>query len=101
MFFKTFFCRDGSLGFTPESKKLSDANGASLGRVELKPKGNDEEPLKRNLKATPLYRQSHQEEIEKGQIPRLSHELPTEKQKGSFSFNTLLIIFKPLDDHFE
>ena len=78
-----FFHRDASLGITPESKKLSEANGASLGRVELTPKANiDEEPLKRNVRATPFFRQSHQEEVDKDSGPSLFHELSRDHPRG-------------------
>ena len=68
---------------TTDSRKPSEANGAALGRVELKPQSNAaEDPLKRNVRATPFFRQSNQEEIDKDQGPSLFHELAADQRRG-------------------
>ena len=86
-FHKNFFLRDASNGLTTESRKLSEANGASLGRVELKPQSNiSEEPLKRNMRATPFFRQSNQEEIDKDHGPSLFRELSSDNRGGIYIF---------------
>ena len=71
---------------TTDSTKPSEANGAALGRVELKPQSNAaEDPLKRNVRATPFFRQSNQEEIDKDQGPSLFHELAADQRRGKNS----------------
>ena len=51
--------------------------------MELTPKANiGDEPLKRNVRATPFFRQSHQEEVDKDSGPSLFHELSRDHQRG-------------------